>query len=78
LKAAILRKVFGITSIDALDRAPLQTVDTGLSVIRLFCDRYLIYAENCVESNTPMEPKQIGEILDETIAQNTTKDDLLV
>lgn len=77
-KAAILNKVFSVVSVDALDRTPLAMVDTGMNTIKLFSEKYLTYLENCAESQTPPEMKQIGELLDETIAANLLKDEVLI
>lgn len=73
LKAAILKKVFSVLSVDALEKVPLESLSIGMSVIKSFSEKYLAYLENCAESQTSADMKQVGELLDETLINNSTE-----
>ncbi len=62
-KAAILNNIWKVTSTDSLTSERIESLENGLKILRLFSDNYLKYLENCAETQTETDPKQIKELL---------------
>jgi hypothetical protein len=58
--AAMLKSFFGVTSIESVEKMPLDKVKFGLSDIRAVADRYELYLKECDVKGIPFEIKQIA------------------
>jgi len=67
LKASILRTVFGVLSIDSLDRAKAEVVETGMREIKAFAEKYNEYTDECAENETKTDMAHIKSLLDSCI-----------
>lgn len=67
LKSAILKKVFGVLSLEATEGQPIQKLQEGHQSIKSFANRYTEYVSQCLDSGVKVDPKRIGELLDEEI-----------
>lgn len=70
LKAAVLNKIFGYKSLDALDAMTNEKLKKGEELLRGFAEDYISYMEICAASEVKPETAKIGEILDERIKNN--------
>lgn len=70
LKAAILKKIFGFVSLDALDSITNEKLKKGEGLLKGFAEDYISYMEICAASEVKPEPAKIGEILDDRIKNN--------
>lgn len=77
LKAAILRKLFnGVYSIDLLIQKSVEELENAFALIEIFSFKYIEYLEMCEASNTKVDVKEIGNILDKVITNK--EEDILV
>lgn len=67
LKAAILNKVFGFTSIEAVSREGLNKIEAGLDIVRDFTDRYNEYLEKCATEQKIPDMNKVKNLLDVSI-----------
>lgn len=67
LKAAILNKVFGHTTIEGVASMGLQKVKDGYATLTAFSKHYLQYIENCAEAQIEPTNEQIKTILEDAI-----------
>lgn len=67
LKSAVLNKVFGCKSTDALDAKTNEQLKRGENLLRGFAEDYLSYIKSCVELASSPEALKVGEIIDERI-----------
>jgi hypothetical protein len=70
LKAAILNKIFGYKSLDALEAMTNEKLKKGEELLKGFAEDYISYMELCAASNEKPENAKISEILSERIANN--------
>lgn len=71
LKAATLKKIFNVLSVDNLSTLRLEELQVGLDILKGFSDKYNSYMSDFAESTIPPDIKHVGTLLDETIAANT-------
>lgn len=67
LKAAILRKIWNVMSIDKLHELRLDDLNAGLEKLKVFADRYNDYMDNCADNTTNPDIKHIAEMLDKVM-----------
>lgn len=67
LKAAILKKVFGVLSLEATEGQPLQKLLDGHQIIKSFAGRYTEYISECLDMGLKIDQKKVGMILEEEI-----------
>jgi len=70
LKAAILKKIFGFVSLDALEGITNDKLKKGEGLLKGFAEDYISYMEVCSANNEKPEAAKIGEILDYRIKNN--------
>lgn len=70
LKAAILKKIFGFVSLDALEGITNEKLKKGEGLLKGFAEDYISYMEICAASNEKPEATKIGEMLDYRIKNN--------
>ena len=70
LKAAILNKIFGYKSLDALEAMTNEKLKKGEELLKGFAEDYISYMELCAASESKPENVKISEILSERIANN--------
>lgn len=63
MKAAILKRAYGVVSIDALSAIPLNLLAAGFDKLKQFEDKYSAYMKECLELQTSPDNEQIGRIL---------------
>lgn len=68
LKAAILKKIWSVVSIESLESMRVDKLNKGLEVLKAFADRYDEYMASCIEETKTPDNKHIGNMLAEVIA----------
>jgi hypothetical protein len=73
LKSAILNKIFGVVSMEAVEqKIRLKEMEFGYSILKNFAASYAGYLANCADLETKPDMKQVAEILQSEI--NTAKE----
>lgn len=68
LKAAILKKVFNVMSIDKLEDVAIMEIERGLNTITDFEVQYSKYMTECADTALTPDMKHVGGLLDSVIA----------
>jgi hypothetical protein len=68
-KAATLRKVWNVVSIDALDGMPLTKLETGLAVLNGFSEAFNAWVEECKAGGEAPDMSYIPKLLDKEMAR---------
>lgn len=69
LKAAILRRIWGVMSVDKLSDVKVPDLDSGLKKLVVFADSFNNYMAECIEGGTNPDYKHAGEILETVMNQ---------
>lgn len=67
LKAAILKKVFNVLSLDMVQKLPAETIEEGMDIIKDYASQYIAYMGSCVEQTQTPDMTHVAELLDRVI-----------
>lgn len=67
LKAAILKKVFNVLSIDAVGKLSVETIEEGMDIIKDYANQYVGYMSDCITQTQTPDMTHVGELLDKTV-----------
>lgn len=69
LKAAILKRIWGVLSTDKLNDVAVPDLEDGLKKLVAFADEFNNYMAECIEGSTVADYKHVGEILDKVMSK---------
>jgi hypothetical protein len=63
MKSAILRKVYGVLSLEKLEDVRVEKLSGGLRALQRFAENYLAYLSECAETQEQPDNGQIAQML---------------
>lgn len=69
VKAWTLSQVFGVNSLEMVERKNLAIMREGLVVIQGFAGRYKKYMNECIDAEVPVEKTKVQELMKEMISK---------
>lgn len=72
LKAAILKKIWGVLSTDKLDDVKVEELNNGLTHLKEFADQFNDYMASQIEAGAKPDYKYVGELLDTVLKDQIT------
>lgn len=71
IKAWTLSQVFGVNSIEMVERKNLAIMREGLTIIQGFAAKYKKYMNECLDAEVPVEKYKVQELMKEMINKKT-------
>lgn len=69
VKAWTLNQVFGVNSVEMLQKKNNAAIRTGLAIIKDFSNRYKDYMNTCLDTDMPVEKGKVQEMMKELIKE---------
>lgn len=69
VKAWTLSQVYGVNSLEMVERKNIQSMRKGLEVVRGFSDKYKIYLNECLDNDSAPEKAKVQQLMKELIAE---------
>lgn len=69
VKAWTLSQVFGVNSLEMVERKNLKTMREGLEVVRGFADKYKDYLNACLDNELPIEKAKVQQLMKDLITE---------
>lgn len=66
IKAATLKNIFGVLSIDKLEDVRLESMELGFETLKQFAEKYNSYMKECVDADIKPDMERVGALLTET------------
>jgi len=63
IKAWTLNQVYGVNSLEALQKKNITVIKQGLEVIKNFAEQYKKYFNQCLDNETPVEKGKVQQIM---------------
>jgi hypothetical protein len=69
IRAWTLSQVFGVNSLEMVERKPNATMRDGLKIIRGFAAKYKEYMNECLDNDVPVEKNKVQQFMKELLAE---------
>lgn len=69
VKAWTLSQVYGVNSLEMVERKNIQSMRKGLDVVRGFSDKYKVYLNECLDNDSAPEKAKVQQLMKELIAE---------
>ena len=69
VKAWTLSQVYGVNSLEMVERKNIKALRDGLEVVRGFSDRYKVYLNECLDKEESPEKTKVQQMMKELIAE---------
>lgn len=69
VKAWTLSQVFGVNSIEMVEKKAIQILRNGLKVIQGFAAKYKEYMNECLDNETPIDKLKVQQLMKELISE---------